>query len=78
MSGKGINLARHLVVREMLTLDQNYREELNIKIHGEKKGLTVWKVFSAGALVTPKSQMFENELFSPQILWAFIIFISWV
>lgn len=39
MSGKGIILARHLVVREIPTLEQNYREELNIRIHGRKKGI---------------------------------------
>lgn len=42
----------------------------------EKKGFTVWIVFSAGVLVTWKNQVFGNELFSPQILRAFIIFIS--
>lgn len=41
VSGKGIILARHLVVREILTLDQNCREDLSVRTDGEKKGFTV-------------------------------------
>lgn len=68
VSGKGISLARYLEVREILTLEQNSREEISLRTHGEEKGFTVGKVFSAGVLVTQKSQEFENEVFSPQKL----------
>lgn len=51
VSGKGIILAKHLVVRGILILDQNYGDELSTEPIERKRNLLFESIFT-GALVT--------------------------